>query len=689
MNRWPKFNPYFWEVSPFFRLLLPLAAGIGCYDLLPVLPENVTWPLLLGFVCTTTALTGYYTRRLKLPLFLVIQLCLFFAGYALRSFYDVKNDPAWYGNHTGTAATHIAVVSTEPKDGTRTWKIQVEVIKAIRKDTVMHTCGSGIVYCYKDELPPLFHKGDTLLLAANWQPVTNAGNPYEFDYARYCRHNNIYYQQFCGRANIRLYAPCNRQARPLIDKLHDNCMQALDKYIPDSRTKGLIQAMLLGDEVNLDPELRQSFTNTGIVHVIAISGGNVMMFFVLIGWALAWIKHRKYDWIKYLLALPLVWLYVVMAGSSPSAVRAAIMFSLLAIGFMLDKNNNALSQLMATAFILLCVQPQWLYALGFQLSFLAVLSLVLFYGPLSALYRPEQKNKVLQWLIAGLWETICASLAAEILVAPLVVYYFHNFPATFLVANVLAFIFMFVVLVLGAGVVIFSWAPPVAYFIGQVDIWLVNGFAGIIKGLQQLEPASFYFLQISGVELVLLYLVLGTVAVFLVRKYKRALFVSLVSLCALMILLCADEYTTLRQSRLVVYNVSKGAHIEMITGRYYYIARTDTAAVKVQYATTAAHTAWHAWRQAQMSKLGMLDINRKSVVILDSARLDTGVHADYVIVNYAGKPAAVEIKRSFTPSMIIVSNNNSRKQQAAWLKAATAAQLPIHITSVNGAFVLE
>ena len=146
--------------------------------------------------------------------------------------------------------------------------------------------------------------------------ITNAGNPFEFDYAAYCRRNDILYQQSCSANDIRLYAPASEVGTPFIDHAHDWCMAQLDKYIADPKTKGLIQAMILGDEVNLDEDLLQSYADTGIIHIIAISGGNVLIFFIFISALLWWIRDKKHLWIKYAIALPLVWFYVLMAGAA-------------------------------------------------------------------------------------------------------------------------------------------------------------------------------------------------------------------------------------------------------------------------------------------------------------------------------------------------------------------------------------
>src|SRR5690606_16379397 len=173
------------------------------------------------------------------------------------------------------------------------------------------------------------------------------------------------------------YKQTPAQEKSLTDKTHARAMHILDHYIKDTATLGLIQAMLLGDEMNFDPELRQSYVETGIIHIVAISGSHVMVFFGIISFLFFWLKSPRYEFIKYLISVPLVCFYVAVAGAPTSAVRAAIMFSFIALGLLIQKERQPLNQLFATAFFMLLYEPMWFFAVGFQLSFAAVLSLII------------------------------------------------------------------------------------------------------------------------------------------------------------------------------------------------------------------------------------------------------------------------------------------------------------------------
>ncbi len=685
MKHWPLNKAHFWETAPFFRALLPFAAGILCYDRgwLAIAGTNALVIISLAFLVYMAIVI---TNKSSNPLtFLLLSIIMFFSGSAISYFDDVRNNTAWFGNNTNTANVYLARITDIPSEKERSWKVPVSIESVIKDGKATKASGNAFLYLYKSNLTMLLHKGDSILVPGNWQPIKNAGNPFEFNYAANCRRNGIYYQQFCSVYNIRLYAANDPSAASFIDKGHDWCMQQLDKYITETKTKGLMQAMLLGDEVNLDEELLQSYSETGIVHIIAISGGNVAIFFIVISWLFWWLKHKKHLWVKYAIALPLVWIYVLMAGAAPSAIRAAVMFSLLAFSIMFQKNNNSLNQLLATAFVLLCAQPEWLFSLGFQLSFVAVLSLILFYKWVYKWISPANK------IAALLWSVVAASIAAELLVAPLVIYYFHMFPLLFIVANVAAYLFMSLVLVLGIAIIALSFIPAVAQFIGACTVWIVTFFDKIVVWLQGFNPASFHFIMLQDVELLLVYVIITGAVLFLIKRQKAALFMSLAGACLLLTSFCNDEWISLHQHRLVIYNTTRASHIELVNGKTYTVLNTEIANhKKIAYTVKPAHTNWGAWQESNDTPSEVIDINGKTVLLLNREITNAPPFpVNYLFINYPEETDLVKLQKIFSPSLIIFGNNYSREQTDKFVKACADKNIPLHIIANDGAFVLN
>jgi competence protein ComEC len=688
MKRWPLHKAYFWESAPFFRLLLPLVAGIALYPLwkgsfvVTLFTAVFAYLVFLG-----SALFKTQNSIKRLTTFLSLNAFFIFLAFTLCFLNDVQNNKQWFGNTINTADFYKVRIVETPTEKESTYKLQVDVLESILPNKTQTAEGKAFLYIYKSKKTPTFHKGDTLVVSNKWQPIKNAGNPFEFDYAAYCKRNNIHYQQFIGPKDIREHRLGNLRDRSYTEAAHEGCMQTLENYVSDKQTLGLIQSMLIGDEVNLDNDTRQVFTETGIVHVIAISGGNIAILFILVMALFSWLRHKKYLWLKYALAMPLVWFYVLMAGASPSAVRAAVMFTLLAIGFVLQKrkDNNSLNQLFATAFILLVAEPMWLYAIGFQLSFIAVLSLILFYKRIYRIYTPT--NKILK----ALWSTAAASIAAEILVAPIVIYYFHTFPLMFIVSNIVAYVLMSCVLILGMAIIAFSFIPVVASAISFIVSLFVGVFLGAIHYLQRYEPLSFHTLRINGPELILLYVLIACIALYFIYRKRLMLVSGIATIILLFISLSIGWARDKEQRRLVVYNVGKLNYVELIEGNTYTVV-SSIGEGKIDYIRNPAHIGWQISQMKNSDyAIGQLEVGGKTVRILPDTtyfRRDP-MTADYAIIAYRAKLKDLRMIDSLLhPGTIIISYSMPGRQLNDWKAICSEKGIRLH-SMQDGAFILE
>ncbi|MCF8448931.1 MAG: ComEC family competence protein [Taibaiella sp.] len=706
MSRWPKNNTYFWETKPFFRILLPFAAGILCYYkgwLSGASGVYFLYSAAIAFLLLAVALFFEKPNRTNTLLtFILTNVLLFSGGVSITYYNDDSNNKGWFGNHISESKVYAVRISASPAEKEKSWKLPVAVLYATDNGNVTRETGKAVVYIEKGPATEALHRGDTLLVPGNWELIRNAGNPFEFDYAKYCARNNLMYRQWCTAKDVLLYGKGNAAAAPFTERVHDWCMNQLSHHLGNNKAAGLLQAMLLGDEVNLDEDLRQSYSQTGIVHIIAISGGNVAIFFLVISFLLGWVKHKKHLWVKYAIALPVVWFYVLMAGSQPSAVRAAGMFSLLAVGIMLQKSNNSINQLLATAFVLLFAEPAWLFSVGFQLSFIAVLSIVLFYKHIySWLDVPTKKakgghvfKKLLQWVYdipRTIWSAVAMSIAAEILIAPIVIYYFHTFPVMFVIANVAALLFMSVVLILGMVLVVLSNLALLAGWLAAIIIWLVDTFGGIVYYLQVIGPKSFNILTLSGFELIMMYVTIAGLAWYFIRHYKPALFGGLLAVCLLLLFTCIAEWSRLQQNRLVVYNIKGGNRIELISGKTYSVVYTDTiSGDAASYATSQAHIYWGVQEQKIAVGREVFSINNKTVLLLNRNVLPAGrFKVDYLILNGAGRVNTQELKRVFSPEVVVIGNSYTHRQQAAIIADCVSEGVATYSIAGQGALVLS
>ncbi len=686
MKRWPLNTAHPWETAPFLRLLPPLVAGIVLYT--QQAGEYINWVIAAAIVSFLAFVVASFFRQqqafIRAIVFISLHLCLFLTGWLSCYYNDVRNGRDWMGNSAGTADGYVARLIKAPTEKEKTWKLEVEVIHAVDGNRIDAATGKAFVYIYKYDAPAL-KEGDVVVLPDKWQRITNRGNPFELDYAVYCARNNIYYQQFIRGRDIVIRQYADEHSLSWIRRVHHWCVRQLEWYITDRATLGLLKAMLFDDRDMLDGELTEAYAQTGIVHIIAISGGHITIFFVLVAFLLGWIRHKKYRWVKYIAAIPLIWIYVLVAGAPPSAVRAATMFSILGIGFALQKTPNGINQLLATAFLLLLAEPMWLYSIGFQLSFVAVLSIMLFYRPVYKWWSPV--NKIARML----WGAVAVSIAAEILVAPLVIYYFHLFPLQFIVANVLAYLFMGVILVLGMLLIAVSSFYPVAHCIAEVTTVLSDWFNRLVYGLQHLNFDSLHRLTLTELQLVLVYIIITGITIYLLKKNKASMFTAGIALALFLITTCVRYAETLQQELLIVYNTGKENRIELVNGTTATLlyGNDNVNEATRKFVIEPAHINLHIQdvHKAE-AEYNLLQVAGKTVFILNQPVRDMLIPVDVVILNSKYTDVA-EINEVFQPGILVIPPGTSKKKAEILVAEAVSMGITVHNVYTDGAFVLK
>lgn len=693
MNRWSQQQPYFWESTPFFRMLLAFVFGIICYEWWHVgLTETWQW-IALGLLFVSSFIGFVWLKKSQFIGKLLQSIALFISlsclGYIVTGMYDVKNQSNWFGQHLKDATGSLIRIIDLPEEKERTWKLYVKVEGLIINNKILTTSGNAFVYIYKqDSLPPP-KLGDVLMLSAQWQPITNMGNPNEFDYRQFCERKNIYYQQFISSNEYLMVKKETTQQLSTAAKVHQWGMEALAHYVKDASTLGLLQAMLLGDEINFSAEDRQLYVDTGIIHIVAISGGHIAFLMVLITSALFWIRSKKYQWIKLAIALPIVIFYVMVAGAPPSAVRAAVVFSLLAIGVIIGKSHTAFNTLLAATFFILLVQPMWLFAVGFQLSVVAVLSLIIFYKRILSWYHPPYK------FLNFIWSSIAASLAAEILIAPLVVYYFHLLPSMFLVANVVAVMLMGIVMSLGISIMAFSAIPLLASLLASIVTGVVAAFQWILYHISLMNPEFLKYLHLTWMELILCYIMIASIAVFLFYRSLLSLRLGLIATCFLLLSFNIKQWKAFNQHQFIVYNVSKQTHAEYLSGGFYTILSKDIDTVinsKLQYATKEKHIVNRAWQERiHTTYQEIFSIRNRNILLLKQALTDsvaTLPPIDFLVIQYPlNKFDVNEIQQRIAFSQLIITGKQRRKNMEAWKDSCAKYQIPAHFTMIDGAYI--
>jgi len=202
------------------------------------------------------------------------------------------------------------------------------------------------------------------------------------------------------------------------------CADALRSMGVTEESAGLLRAMLLGDRSGLDEGVVQLYRQAGAGHLLALSGLHLGLLFGLLQLLLLHWLTSGWRWFFGLFTLLLLAGYAFVTGFPISLCRASLMMSLLIVAQLRTSGSSSFHNLGVAAFVLLMINPQSLCDIGFQLSFMGVAGIFLFYQPLAALGLPRQP------LFCWLWKALLVSLSAQAGVTPLVLHYFHSLSLT-------------------------------------------------------------------------------------------------------------------------------------------------------------------------------------------------------------------------------------------------------------------
>ena len=221
-------------------------------------------------------------------------------------------------------------------------------------------------------------------------------------------------------------------------------------------TYDIVAAMTLGEKKGISKEVRKVFSASGGAHILALSGMHLGILFMILTFLL---PTKRWPKISVLTELLAIWAFVLLIGFQPSLLRAAVMLTIYSIAKMLSRNTRSMDVLAFTAALLLVVSPQWLFDVGFQMSFAAVTGILVLYGPIFRFltYREKEAEQpsllaVCCWIFYdGIVGLVVISLTAQLGVAPLVAYYFGNFPTYFILTNFIVTPAAFLIIILAIG----------------------------------------------------------------------------------------------------------------------------------------------------------------------------------------------------------------------------------------------
>lgn len=355
----------------------------------------------------------------------------------------------------------------------------------------------------------VYHVDDDLILDGVLSPIKQNKNPGAFDGKWYYLTKGVTHQLYAFSDQIVSYGN-SWTLNGMFLNWRDYLAKQMEKYL-DGDFLGVSKALLLGDKANLDQDVMSSFSNTGSMHVLAVSGLHVGLLLYILNFILARFSRFLSKKQSMIIAIIVIWCYGLLTGASPAVMRAVFMFSVIAFGGLLNRKSAGMISLFVTAIILSVFNPWVVFDVGFQLSFLAMLGIFLLYPKIDRLLIVD--NKILKWA----WEGTAVGLAATAFTTPLTLYYFYQFPNYFLISNIGVMLFGFLVLLLGMIFLFSSFIPGISVLSALLFSFTILGLLVWVKWVDEI-PGSVS----GGFHVSLTVLLISIIVVFLYSMdYKK------------------------------------------------------------------------------------------------------------------------------------------------------------------------
>jgi competence protein ComEC len=689
---------HIWKNAPFIRLLIPLMTGI-------VLQWHLQFALIILWILCGAALTILlsffllpFFQRFKLSAIngLAITVLFISVGGLLAWYKDIRHDKNWFGNHYKNEAALVLTLQESPVEKTKSFKANASVDFILNNDTSIKTNGTIIIYFKKDSTTGELKYGSQLIVRKSLQEIKNSGNPGGFDYKRYSLFQSITHQVYL-KENEFIVLPGENKTRfkEFIFSTREKILNILRANIKGEKELGLAEALLIGYKDDLDKTLVQSYSNTGVVHVIAISGlhlGLIYWLLLKLFWPLQ--KRRNTKWLRPVLIIAGLWLFSLLAGMQPSVIRSAVMFTCIVLGETWTRKSSIYNTLAFSAFLLLFINPYWLWDVGFQLSYIAVLSIVIFMRPIYNWFYV--KNKALDFI----WKLNAVTLAAQILTVPVSIYHFHQFPTSFLFTNFIAVPLSSLILLGEIFLCIVSFIPAVALVVGKILYWLIWVMNTYVERIEKLPYALWDGLQISIPQVALL-LAAGTgIGFWLMEKSKTGFKYGLAALVCFVVLRSASFIQANNRDQIIVYNVPQKQAIDFIDGRKYlfvgdsdlltddFIRNFHIKPSRVLHRIEAAD-GLPGYRQQE----NLVSYYGKNIMIIsETSRFkysQVKIPVDLLLISGNPKLYFTQISKSFSVKQVVFDGKCPAWKINYWKKDCDSLHIPYHDVNEKGAFVMN
>ncbi|MFC6999182.1 ComEC/Rec2 family competence protein [Rufibacter roseus] len=626
-----------------------------------------------------------------------------------------KTLPVSQGAIMNYAVTLVEGVSVKPASVTT-----VGALYAVRDSAGKWSAASGKVAL---SFPRSFEAdalryGEQLLVYGSLEEPPPPNNPFQFNYRQFLQRKHIQWQEFLTPERFLLLGQQPPSSiRALSYKVRRKLEEAFRQYLPEKRELAIARALVLGVKDDVDVVLRNTYSRTGTMHVLAVSGLHVGTFYALLLFLFRQLRQRRGGRLLVgAFLISVLWFYAFLTGMAPSVLRSVTMFTIVEMGFILSRRASVMNSLAVAAFVLLLYEPNLLLDVGFQLSFAAVAGIVLLQPRLSKIWEPKNR-----WL-GYVWQLFTLSVAAQLATSPLSLYYFHQFPVYFGVSNLFAVPLATFALYAGILFMVVSPVPALATLAVKPLFWILWLLNEGLRVVEQWPNAVLDGFVITPGQVLVLYLLIGALFLFIYQKHLSWL--GIMALCVAF--LSGTEIAEAKRQRqnqeLVIYSsrrssaasvINGSSAASVINGRSAFLVADSAFYAQPQQFVYTVQPHWWARGVEKEIRFGAIFLKtdlkqqvvyqelpsnnkllvwrQKRILWLEKLPKDlkVPVQVEVLVLQHNVWAPVTHLQNTFKTNLIILDQTNSRRytqQKAAELRAAGYR---VHELETEGAWKLK
>lgn len=683
----------FLHQTPFFRFILPLIAGILFQINFQLIGDSLHY-ILYSFILVTILFI-----ILKLPTSfllnkvwgLLASLTLFVLGMQLIQF---KQKSENYFNNT--EHTFIATIIEQPEEKANSVKTILKI--NLLKDSLKWKENDSRILCYfqKDSSALNLKLGDQIITRTYLNDITFSGNPYTFNYKNYLKYKEIYNQCYIKTNRYKITAHNQgSKIRLLSNKIRLNLLNIYKNNNIKGDDLSVLAALTLGYKSELTPEIKESFSASGAMHILAVSGLHVGIIFIILCKLLFFLNKNKYGKIlQSLIIIIVLFFYAFLTGLSDSVLRATIMFTFISIGKMFTRQVNIYNTISASAFILLIINPYSIMNVGFQLSYAAVISIVFFQPKIYSLLNFRRT------IPDYIWQLITVAIAAQIGTFPITLHYFNQFPVYFILSNIIIIPLAIIIIYIAIVLFTISFSKILTFYVSIVLKYVTHTLNNCVNIIEQLPFSKIDHILVDHYQILILLVIIITVSFFMITKRINYFRYAILLLSGFIIYNIVSTYLRSKESVFTVHNVSGISAIDYIENNKVVFISNDTVNINDNNISYNVVPLWEHYRVGKKNityvrtgkSLNFFKFKNKRILQIcnDSISRFTPkkkLKVNYIILSNNINIHVNELKKYFEFDKIIFDSSNSYYAAKNWTKECNKNNINFYNINNKGAYI--